>query len=139
MAEQIDKTQTKNTVDTKKNRNQSNNKPNNQVIVQHGNSPFTKYYSERRIKISNPQVAKQLKHVDYFGLNYSVLMGAFIKASQSRSVGLFDEYVDKLIATTQASVAVGIAMIGMLSHSTVWSAGTPASTGSTMSLTVTIC
>ncbi|GAA5132703.1 hypothetical protein [Thalassotalea piscium] len=84
------------------------NKPNNQVIIQHGSSPFTKYLAERKIKIYNPQVAKQLRHIDYFGLNYSVLMGAFIKASQSQSVGLFDGYVDKLIEATGQSVAADI-------------------------------
>ena len=73
---------------------------NNNVVVSHGRSPVARYFAERNIELSNPQLAKQTKHLEYFAFNYSVLVGAFIKHSQSKAVQLFDEYVDKLIATT---------------------------------------
>lgn len=76
----------------------------NQVAVAVGRAPVARYVAKRKIELVNQQIAKQLKHMDFFGLNYSTLMGAFIKASQSQSVRLFDEYISKLIFTTRELV-----------------------------------
>jgi hypothetical protein len=80
----------------------------NSVVSPQGRAPFAQYYSERKINLANPQVARQLRHVDYFGLNYSTLMGAFIKSSQSGAIKHFDLYVDKLIETTKQMIALEI-------------------------------
>lgn len=82
----------------------NSNLRNNSVVIPQGGAPTVKYFAERQIEITNPQLSKQLKHVEYFGLNYSTLIGSFIKASQSISVKLFDEYVEKLLFTTTASI-----------------------------------
>jgi hypothetical protein len=91
-------------VESVNNKNKNNNKrPNkgndNKIVSAPDRGPSVRYHATRNIELENPQVSKQILHVSYFGGNYSTLMGAFIKASQSQSVQLLDEYVDKLLST----------------------------------------
>lgn len=90
---------------TNASRNNSNNESRSKIVVSESSQPVVRYFAERKISLINPQVARQLKHIDFFGMNYSTLMGAFIKASKGASVKLLDEYVDQLVSHTQHLVS----------------------------------
>jgi hypothetical protein len=74
------------------------------VVVTKGKLPTVQFNSERSVVFVNPQLAKQLKFVEYFAFNYSVIVGSFIRLSKSSSVKLFDQYVDNLIEQSHSLV-----------------------------------
>lgn len=76
----------------------NNTSPTKAVLGQKGNGQ-SRYVAKRVIKLNNRQVANQVRHIEYFALNYSSASSGFIKAGQSESITLYDHYVETLLET----------------------------------------
>lgn len=72
-------------------------------VKQSGN-PYARFASKRVISLTNVQLTSQLRQIDYFGLNYSSLLGAFIKAGQQDSIAHFDRYIERVLNAAESLI-----------------------------------
>lgn len=77
--------------------------PTKAVLSNKGNSN-TRYLATRQINLHNKTVAGQVRHIEYFALNYSSAASGFIRSGQSESLRLYDQYVETLIQTAHQLV-----------------------------------